>query len=398
MRVLILGGGISGLSSAWFILKKYPEAEVTLLEKEPRLGGCIDTKQQGNFLFEMGPRTFQRSRCPELLALIADVGLEKDLVFSDPTSSARYLWVRGKLRTVASLWPHLAAAVIRDLVAPRGTAQEESIYEFASRRFGKKAAELFFDPLVKGVFGGDMRKLSLSACFPSLHEWEKTARSIVLGACAKKSFKQPSGLFTLRGGMHRLVQALCKTGMEIHKGCVVEAIRSDGVLAGGRLWTADLIISALPGSEIAKLCGIDFALRSESLTVVNLGYEGRGALKGYGYLVPSSEGEGLLGQIWDSSLFPEGPQMKMTSMVRSLDPERTALEAMRRHLEEFRMPSAIYQKTAWIPQYDVGHVAKIEQFETAVRCRFPNLQLVGNYLSGPSVEACITRTKSVVCN
>ncbi len=388
MKIVILGGGISGLSAAWFARKKYPDAEILLFEKKNQLGGCIATHKQGPFVFEMGPRTFQRSRSPQLLSLISQLGLEKELVFSDPASKKRFLWTGGRLRGMGSFWPQMGVALARDLLAPRGRAEDESIYAFASRRFGKRAAELFFDPLTKGVFGGDMHKLSLSACFPALRQMEESHRSIVLGM--RGGSKQPSGLFTLRGGMSRLIEALSQMPIEFHLGSEVEALHQDGVVVEGRKWRADQIISALPGLVIAKLVGIHLNLRNEHLSVVNLGYEGKTTLRGYGYLVPSSEKEELLGQIWDSAVFPE-PLTRLTSMVRSQNPEATALEAMRRHLGERREPAALNHSHAIIPQYDVGHKGIIERFEAESTSRYPCLHLVGNYLSGPSVEACIAR-------
>lgn len=380
--VLILGGGISGLAHAWHTRKKHPDAKIILLEKEKRLGGWVDTQWQGNFRFEMGPRTFQTSRSPYLLALIDELGLTKELLFSEP--GTRYLWVQGRLRTLTSFWPQILWAIANDCVASKGSS-EESIYEFACRRFGKKAAELFFDPMVKGIFGGDIRKLSLEACFPALHAWDKKHVSVV----PELKRKRTGGLFTLRGGMKTLIDALQKMPIEIHTDCPVETIERDGVLAGGKKWFADRIVSALPGLEIARLCKVGLALRNEQLTVVNLGYEKKMAYKGYGYLVPSSEKEEILGQIWDSSLFPEGSQTKMTSMVRGSDPEAIALAAMRRHLKETATPDAILTKEASLPQYDIGHIVTIGRFKEELRPRFPNLQLIGNYLSGPSVEACI---------
>jgi oxygen-dependent protoporphyrinogen oxidase len=277
---------------------------------------------------------------------------------------------------------------------PRSVGEEESIYEFARRRFGQQAAEVFFDPLAKGVFGGDMRKLSLSACFPSLHRLERTKRSILLGLLSKP--KQPSGLFTLRGGMSQLIEALRRSPTTIHSNCSVEAILPGYVVAGGRKWVADCIICALPGNEAAKLTQVPLALRNEKISVVNLGYEGKTTLQGYGYLIPSSEKEELLGQIWDSAVFPGSEYTCFTSMVRSASPETATLSAMRRHLGETREPLAIWSQEAEIPQYDVGHAERINQFTSKIRARFPGLELVGNYLSGPSVEACISHCKSKI--
>lgn len=394
-RNLILGGGISGLAAAWFLHKRFPQAKIVLLEGQKRLGGWIETQEINGFSFEMGPRTFQLSRCPELLQLIEEVGLKQDLLFSNPAAQKRYLLYHGKLRTIKSLWPHVIFAVVQDLFAPKGTLQEESIYEFARRRFGKFAAELFLDPLAKGVFGGDIRRLSLDACLPFLRTWEKEHRCITKALFSKN--KQSSALFTLRGGMHRLIEKLANLPIEIHTDCPVQSIQEGGVLAGGRTWEADLIISALPGSELARLTRSDFFLSNESMSVVALGYSSDVlAKKGYGYLVPTIENEPLLGQIWDSCIFPSQGQTKVTSMVRAAAPHTAALDAMRRHLRVVSPPDAISIKKTEIPQYEVGHASKIAALHEDLNKRYPNLKLIGNYLKGASVESCIRMAKEMI--
>lgn len=396
MRVVIVGGGISGLSAAWYLHKQTPKASIVLLEQQPRLGGWIETRREKGFFFEMGPRTFLISRCEMLLQLIRELGLEQELVFSDPSAKARYLFYRGRLRSIPSLWPQLLRAGMQDLFAPRGSGKEESIYEFACRRFGTTAAELFFDAMSKGVFTGDIRKLSVDACFPFLHQWEAKYRSIAWGMWRQK--KQSRGLFTLRGGMHRLIEELAKMPIEIHTGCKAQSIQADRVIANDRAWEADLIIAALPGQETAKLCKVPFSLQNASLFVVTMGYANADLLpkRGYGYLVPSIEREVLLGQIWDSSVFPIEGQTKVTSMVRSQSPEEDALDAMRRHLGIARVPDALLVKEAVIPQYEIGHRAKIVAFEEEIKVRFPKLRLAGNYFAGASVDACIRRAKQAI--
>src|SRR3990167_8169961 len=105
MSTLILGGGISALSAAHVLLKKDPKRKITLLEKQNQLGGWIQTRKEAGFLFEQGPRTFQRNSCRSLLDLIREVGLEDELIFSDP--GKRYLWHQGRLHSIASFVPSL---------------------------------------------------------------------------------------------------------------------------------------------------------------------------------------------------------------------------------------------------------------------------------------------------
>ena len=131
MRILVLGGGISGLSAAWYLRKQYPQAKITLLEKGDRLGGWIQTIQRGDSLFEMGPRTFAVSRSSSLLQLIEEVGLKEEILFSDPAASKRFLWHKGALRSMGSFMPMLFRGLIQEAFVPKKVCEDESIYDLS---------------------------------------------------------------------------------------------------------------------------------------------------------------------------------------------------------------------------------------------------------------------------
>ncbi|MBU6446616.1 MAG: protoporphyrinogen oxidase, partial [Verrucomicrobia bacterium] len=323
-QILILGGGITGLSAAWFLKKQNPYAQIVLLEKESRLGGWIRTSQDGGFFFEKGPRTFQASRSPHLLALIQELPLE--IVPSDPQAAKRYILYKGVLRSPVSFLPQWIPVLIRELFIAKGQKEDESIYDFAVRRFSRRMAELFFDPLTLGIYAGDMRTLSIRSCFPTLYQWEQQKGSILRGLFSLP--KKTGGLFTLKGGMESLIVALERQlHIDIVLNCPVEHIGQNEVYAGGKRWAAQKILSALPP-----------ALPSRSIWVVNLAFEGDVlSRKGFGYLVPSQEKESILGVVFDSAIFPEQGaknQTRLTVMVRAeeAEPLAAALSALRRHL------------------------------------------------------------------
>jgi oxygen-dependent protoporphyrinogen oxidase len=392
-KILVLGGGISGLSAAWFLREKYPDAEITLLEKEKRLGGWIHTENG----LEKGPRTFQAGRSPHLLALISALGLEKERINSDPSASIRYLWHRGKLRTATSFLPGLLPALFREFWIQPSQKEDESIWEFASRRFSPKIADTLFDPITLGIFAGDIRTLSMRSCFPKLFAWERETGSLMRGFFSHRS-TQPKGLFSLKGGMETLIRALREQlSIEIVLDCEVESLTTSGVRAGGRTWSADWIFSALP-APIAGRFGKE-SFKMNSLFVVNLVYEPDVLQKkGFGYLVPSQEKESLLGMIFDSSIFP-APYTILTAMVRAEapDPVGVALDAASRHLgiEQKPLSQSLFCGKEAIPQFEVGFWQKIARFEAEMKQRYPHLFLLGNYFEDPSVEGCIRRSYQV---
>lgn len=403
MNILILGGGISGLSAAWFLRKRYPQARITLLEKTGRLGGWIQTDCVDGSIVERGPRTFMRQRSPGLLELIEEIGLKEDLIISDPKAAVRYVWNRGKLRSLGSLFLSCAPALFKEcFVRTKTPFEDESIYQFACRRFSTKTANLLFDPMTLGIYGGDIHQLSIRACFPFLVRLEEDKGSLVRGMLSRKKNKTESGLFTLKHGMERLIERLYeKSAIEFVPHSEVVSIQDHKVKTQGKVWEADLILSALPGSVICQLVGFDPVFEEISLDVAQFGYD-QSVLKqsGYGYLVPSLEQEPLLGAIWDTSVFPHqnaSNKTFLTCMLRLGGGVQEAQDALKRHLGIDQPPIYTSYRTALhaIPQFKVGYLSRLALFQAKVKEKVPSLKLIGNYLEGPSVESCIQYSKKM---
>lgn len=370
MKIIVVGGGITGLSAAWNVQKLYPEAEIVLYEKESRLGGWIQTNIDGGFLFEKGPRTFQAKRSFHLCQLLEE--LEIPTIGSDPSASKRYILHNGKLRNATSFFPGLIPYLIRECFIKPTEKEDESIYEFASRRFSPKVAETLFDPLTLGIYAGDIRKLSVRACFPALHQMEKEHGSIVkamLKSEKKKSSRK--GLFTISTGMQTLIDVLeKKLKSKFVLKTYIEKIEKDHVVIQGKKVHGDFVINALP-PDIPK----------NSIWVVNLAYNQEVlSKKGYGYLVPSKEEESVLGVIFDSLIFPQQNQphqTRLTAMVKgaSLKPLEVTLDALNRHLNIESNPDyfSVFLAKEAISQFPVGYpeIAKI------------------------SVDACVERGKTL---
>lgn len=349
MKIRIVGGGITGLAAAWYAQKRFQQASITLYEKQNRLGGWIQTSFEGGFLFEKGPRTFQASRSGALKALIDELGIPT--IASSPHAKKRFIYHKGKLRSIGSFIPMLIPYFVRELFIKPRDKGDESIYSFASRRFSPRIAKLFFDPLTLGIYAGDIHKLSIRSCFPALHKMEQKYGSLVRAGLKGKSSKQ-KGLFTIKSGMQTLVDQLEKQlKCEFVLNKEVERVSKDHVIIDGERVGADLVLDARPPN-----------LPKNSIWVVNLGYN-QDILqkKGFGYLVPSMEGESVLGVIFDSSIFPEQNQphqTRLTAMVRSQEkePKKRVLNALKTHLGIDETPALCSQFLAFeaIPQFCVG--------------------------------------------
>ena len=404
-RVIILGAGISGLSLAYFLSKR-GDCEITVIEKKERSGGWMATNQLGGFLFEQGPRTFLFSKCVHLRSLAKELG--EELILSSPEGKGRYLWMDGKLHKVPLLTGALVKALLKEWRVPL-VKEDETVWDFACRRFNPKVAMHFFDPMVTGIYGGDIKKLSMQACFPTLKKWENTFGSITKGLWKIPKPKGPT-LFTFAKGLHSLVSALeTKSGADFHYGEEVSQVEfKEGkvFVKAEKEFEGDYLFSALPCHVAGHLFAPELLeVPQKGAAVVNLGYnEPVLKKKGFGYIVSSQEKEEVLGVIFDSNPFPRNEKgTRLTVMLKKSDlTEKEALahtfQALEKHLGITTLPDAfqvISAKDAF-PQMEVGHLLRMQTLEKKLRERFPNLRLLGNYLYGVSVEDCISRSYDIL--
>ena len=378
IRIAVLGGGISGLSLAYYLKKR---AKVTVFEKE-HVGGMIGTRAGGRFFFERGPRTFSSSRCDELLQLIEELNLSNDLIYAKPQK--RYIYYRKKLRSVQKMALRgLIRGGFKDFYT-KPEKGEKTVHAFAKERFGSWVADHIMDGVTLGIHAGPSKDLSLDACFPSLANAE--------GSLILKALKGTRGsLFTLEGGMHQLIEALKEQCTIVEKN--ITSLKLD----------ADLIYSTLPAYEMEKLTGdARFSkVRYSGITTVQLGYA-HDVLKhkGFGYLVPSCYNLDIMGVVFDSCVFPqqnrEDGQTRLTVMLRAMDRTQAVecvLKAVKEHLGINEWPLEVhtwhYEKA--IPQMGLGHQKLIE----VLKRDHPNIVLAGSYVSGPAVNACIRQARGL---
>lgn len=444
-HVVILGAGISGLATAWFLEKRFGSGiQITLLEKSPRIGGLVQTVQDGDFLFEQGPRSCRtKGSGREMLHLVEALGLGDQLIGAHSSSRQRFIYRKGSLQALprhalslpfAPVMKGWMQALWQDCTASKSAEEDESVEAFFSRRLGKEWCSRLVDPFMSGIYAGDIRKLSIRSCLPLLWEWEREYGSLLKGAWMhpkKRAASTPfvrqwesESLISFKGGMETVIRALGDQIVgEIHLLTEPESIdcRKEGVairLASGKELQADHLISTLPMPAFASLVGNDLlsrnlnALQYATVAVVNLGYR-QSVLKkeGFGYLIPSEENDSILGCVWDSSVFPQqnrhSNETRLTVMIGGArnsavgsysddDALGIALEAMERHLGIKGMPDAIQIKFARqaIPQYGVGHWAWSELIQKEV-ADFPRLTLTGSAFHGVSVNDCVAHASKI---
>jgi oxygen-dependent protoporphyrinogen oxidase len=213
-RVVVIGGGITGLAAAHRILERSHESgagvDLTLIEAGDRLGGIVHTHQRDGFLLEGGPDSFISEK-PAALDLIHRLGLNSHLIETNQNHRRSFVVRRGRLRPVpagfhlmapAKLWPFLRSDIFSwagkarmtlDLLLPRGNtngATDESLADFVRRRLGREALERMAQPMIGGIYTADPEKLSLRATMPRFLEMENEHRSLILAL--RKQSRRPA--------------------------------------------------------------------------------------------------------------------------------------------------------------------------------------------------------------
>jgi oxygen-dependent protoporphyrinogen oxidase len=451
-RIVVIGGGISGLSVAYQLVREGAATamDVRVLEQSDRPGGNLCSERVDGFLCEGGPNGFL-DNAPDTAALVKDLGLET--IKSDGRARRRYIYRHGRLHEVPGSpvrflrspllsWRGKLRVLCEPLVAER-PAVDETIHQFAVRRLGKEAADALVDPMVSGVFGGDAAQLSLRACFPVMWALEAEHGGLFRALWARRRNRRDAGasngsplgrLTSFADGIETLPASLAKAlGARVQMSRRVIAIaRQLGeeqdarppwrvmVEHGAPLYADQVVMAGSPSSAARLIAPLDPALASTldeipsaPIAVIALGYRDASIghpLDGFGFLAPRSEGLRSLGVLWESSIFPErapGGHFLVRVMIGGAhDPaavrlDDDALAGIARNELQIAMGIAVppamthvVRHGVGIPQYTTGHLDRLKRIDEGLG-RWPGLHLTGNGYRGVSINNCITDAKAV---
>lgn len=446
---------------------------VVVLEAAPRLGGWVrSTRHSDGAIYEAGPRTIRPAgpQGANTLALIQELGLE-DLVrpvkYGTPSASTRLVVADGALHklpaSLASLFTTLtpfqkplAFALIRDLMTPKLESEDESLHDFVARRLGPDIAAYAVAPLVRGICAGDSKEMSVHFIASYLHTLEQSSSRISLGWAkdwvrgrmfpaatapeencdlVKRARAERWAVWGLAGGLQTLTegwaQSLQDRGVEIKMDSPVKSLEMEKPGVGycrGRIAVntadetllCDNVVLAAPSFTTAQLLAplhLELADTLASIpyvnvAVTNLEYSGRDIQgdKGFGFLVPPTEPEPILGCIYDTCTFAQGERTILTVMMGGAwynqtvgekneeDVSLVAQETVKKLLGFTATP----QRTATsllpkcIAQYTVGHRARVAKARHFLNENFTGLSIVGSSYDGVGINDTILSSKTHV--
>lgn len=441
---VIIGGGITGLSAAYELVKG--GARPALIEAEPRLGGVIQTEAVDGCVLEGGPDSFLSAK-PAATELIRELGLGGEIIASNDHARVTYLVKHGRLLAMPDgLMMMVPTKVLPVALSPllswgtklrmgweyfrRPPATEpgdRTVAAFINDHYGQETVDYLAEPLLSGVYGGSVERLSVNSVLPRFVELERKHGSLTRGVLAARAARRgPAAkeepLFqTMRGGLAQLTSELerrIRPAADIIHGRAESLEKLGGhfrVRINGEWLEARTVIGACPAWAMAGLLkpvhaelgdlldGIDYS-SSLTLALVYRTADCGPLPPGFGFLVPARERRTLTACTFVGAKFPNrvpeshtvlrcflGGAGQEAVLDRSDDELIETVQEELRGLLGWRATPAFTRISRWrrsMAQYEVGHAARVERIE-AILSTLEGMHLAGNAYSGIGIPDCV---------
>jgi protoporphyrinogen/coproporphyrinogen III oxidase len=441
-HVAVLGAGISGLAAAFHIQETHPDIEVTVFDRAPRAGGCVQTLHEDGYTMELGPDSLLAGK-PAARDLLRRLKLEDQLIAMRPQYRGARIVHKGRLRPIPGEFrlftptsipallasgifspAGIARAALEPFVPARTSSEDESLASFVTRRFGREVLDRLAQPLIGGIYSGDPERLSMQATLPQFVEMERKHGSLLRAmARARKSgaAAEAPQLLSLRGGLQSIVDALTQqAGNAIRVSSEVTALTRDGkawtiAFVDGTSVHADAVICALPAYAAARLLrGIDpqiadllECIRYNSIATVNMAFDAAGLPRlpaSTGFVVPFIERRSITAATISTQKYPdrsppdgvlfrafiggalqpelaERPDAELAGIARTEFGELLGISAQ---------PSfaVIRRWMRMLPEYGVGHVELVRTIEQRAAL-LGGLAFAGSAYHGVGIPDCV---------
>jgi len=439
--VIVIGGGIAGLTAAYLLKNQNPNLELLVLEEQSQAGGNIKSLAKNGFLMETGPHSFMGS-AEYTWKLVYKLGLEEKVEPAAPASKSRYIYRHNRLKplpmgilpfvSTTLLTPAAKMRLMMEPFVPNGADEKETAWNFFCRRFGKEAATFIMTPFISGIYAGDIHMLGARAAFSKFWKFEKESGSMIRGAfkymkkkrqrLKKEGIAIRRGMFSFNGGLGTITRTLAEKlpADSIKTGVTVTNIRKEKrefiVTGNNGSWRASTIITAAPptatGTILKELlpqleplfAGIPMApvaMIHWRVKDTNNSYP-----KGFGFLMPRLYDLKVLGTLFPAMLFQnrikEGWQLFTSFYGGMTDPDTISLSDEQLSQLVFEEHRRIFNKEldhaevikilrykGTIPQLLPQHPEKIKKIKETISNQMPGLFLAGNYLTGVGIEQAV---------
>lgn len=452
--IVIIGGGITGLSAAYYLQKEIKEKNlpylIRLVEASGRLGGKIHTYKRDGFVIERGADSMIARKKPGV-KLVEELGLKDEMIRNGTGQS--FILVQNKLHKMPKgafmgvpklIGPFLRTGLVSttgkvrallDLIKSKGPEQsDQSLGSFMRRRFGDELVDNEIEPLLSGIYSGDIDEMSLMATFPNFYQLEQKYGSLIKGLKAsipnppKSTRKAPGAFFSFNGGLETLVNKLVEKldNEVVQLESAVDHIekKESGyhvLLTTGEVIKAVSVIATTPHQTLSKMFSkYDFFrvfndVPSSSVANVAMAFD-HSAIKedidGTGFVVSRNSDFRITACTWTHkkwpSSTPKGKALIRCYVGRPSDQEVVDLpdnELVELVLKDLNKTMNITAKpefsviSRWknvMPQYTVGHLERIEKVREEVKEHLPGVYFVGSSFEGVGIPDCIDQGEKAV--
>lgn len=444
-KVAIIGAGITGLSAAYYL----KDADIDILEQSDRAGGKIKTYQKDGYTIELGPESYI-ARKTIMTELATAIGLGDDIV-ANQTGQA-YIYAKNKLFPMpggsimgipTEIKPFLETKLLSKagkvragldyFIKPKPMTTDVSVGAFFRRRLGDEALENLIEPLLSGIYGADIDKLSLKSTFPNFKEQEETHGSLIKGmrdqkkrAPKEQPGEKPAGQFRLfRNGLQsfidRLAEVVTEQGAHIRYNSTVSAIQkvTNGyeVTVNDERTFYDNVIVTVPHTVFSKwfddapLRYFNYMETTSVATVVMAFDESQvnNEENGTGFVIARNSDTVITACTWTSKKWthstPAGKVLLRAYVGRPGDTvvkdndDEALVKLARRDLDkmmdikgepEFSIVTRLMNS---MPQYEVGHIDRVHQIQRYMTENYPGLMLTGSSFEAVGLPDCIAQAK-----
>lgn len=454
-KIVIIGGGITGLTAAYYLQqeakKQFLSLEVKLIEAAPRIGGKVQTIVRDGFVIEKGPDSFLE-RKTSAAKFAKQVGMESQLV--NNTAGKSYVLVREKLYPMpggsimgipTQIGPFVTTGLFSpvgklrasaDFVLPKSNGTEDqSLGRFFRRRLGDEVVENLIEPLLSGIYAGDIDQLSLMSTFPQFYHVEQKYRSLILGmnkgmpAKQKSSSPSKKGMFlTFKTGLQSFIDAIEDS---LEEGTILKSTKVNHVtkvddqyclsLNNSDCIYADAVVVAVP-HQIAQTMFSDYSfftsfqdMPSTSVATVAMAFDESAIEKdidGTGFVVSRNSDYTITACTWTHKKWPHStPKGKVLlrcyvgragdeAVVDLSDDEivNIVLEDLNKTMNLTQSPdfSIVSRWKEAMPQYTVGHKRRLNLLQRDVQMNLPGVYLTGSSYEGLGLPDCIDQGEATV--
>lgn len=460
-NVVIIGGGITGLSTAYYIQKALQEqnrqAKIILVEAQGHLGGKILTRYEDDFIMETGADSLVRRKMASINSLLEELGIQDEVVYN--ATGASFIYTDGRLKpipedTIFGIPLSIEALVKSELVSAEGKVEalrdfytknesftkQDSIGHFLETYLGRELVEKQIEPVLSGVYSGKLKDLAISSTLPFLLDYKNEYGSILKGLMEnREKYKSPDdrkflsfkkGVSSLVAGMERNLR-----NVELYRGVKAEALECNNgryrvTLSSGGELEADYVVLSVLSSAAQRLLASDDLnyefdqLKNSSLISVYLGFSIQDEelpKDGTGFITAKDSDLLCDACTWTSRkwehtsrhrqllvrLFYKSNSKHYATLLSLTEDEllKVALADLEKSLGlSLRDKLLAFNVTKWhdsMPNYDIKHPGIVKSLETKIAASYPGIVLAGCSYYGVGIADCIIngeRTARLIIN